>query len=423
MLFDRLLSFLGIIKEKTEKSQNEESSFHKKNIRQGRTITRNAYFRTYNKDLSPNRHDIETGNIILNENFVKQSSADKFKKVLFIWTYRTFIFCLLSIQPIYQLYNITVDNRSREIVDLAGIVFSLIPPTQYILFLIYFSSDHFESFLSNRKRELVYFIIFSCIINIVINLIIIWGVGNVQENDGEFPRFGIFSRPIKILTTLFLLFSWFYGKTVVYTNLVCFCFVFYKHTKIIQNFVKKLEKTKDINTLSIDSITNELLYIRHDLEESIDMFKNIFSIFTILGAIGFGFFLERIKTGNFLLFPWTQFVIYVIIQIIFLLTIIRMNFHKEILIGYIRQPKFVDRFLTRYTAVDIQKKFEDNQLIILNMVEENATTIDWIVLNSLSNETWTEFKVMGIDISDGSLIKKGIVMVTLIVAFMNYIST
>ena len=59
---------------------------------------------------------------------------------------------------------------------------------------------------------------------------------------------------------------------------------------------------------------------------------------------------------------------------------------------------------------------------MLNLEEENASMMDWIILDRLLNEKWAEFSVMGIDVSDGTLIKRGITLVTLIVAFTAYIN-
>lgn len=56
----------------------------------------------------------------------------------------------------------------------------------------------------------------------------------------------------------------------------------------------------------------------------------------------------------------------------------------------------------------------------INLQEENSSTLDWLILDRLLNEKWAEFKVLGIDISDGELIKRGIATVTILTAIYTY---
>jgi len=46
------------------------------------------------------------------------------------------------------------------------------------------------------------------------------------------------------------------------------------------------------------------------------------------------------------------------------------------------------------------------ELILFNIVEENASTIDWLVLNSILSEGWNGFSILGINITDLSLLKR-----------------
>ena len=50
------------------------------------------------------------------------------------------------------------------------------------------------------------------------------------------------------------------------------------------------------------------------------------------------------------------------------------------------------------------------QLVTLNVAEESATTLDWIVLGNILSEKWLDFTIFGISTSDGQLIKKSITL-------------
>ena len=214
---------------------------------------------------------------------------------------------------------------------------------------------------------------------------------------------------------------------VLYLNITCFTLVFCKHCKILNEYINKLENenVSKNSSLTINIIIQEILSIRHSLDKSINHFKNIFSSITLLGAMGFAILIERIKAGNIDLFHWASFIIYFIVQIIFVIVIIRVSKHQNYLSTYIKEPLFVEKFIKRYTIGDVKKRFENKnpELLIINMEEENASTIDWIILNKMVKEKWTEFSVFGIEIQDFNLIKKGILLVTLIVTLNSYINT
>lgn len=443
-LFGFLLVFLGLRKSTKIKKTRRNSLKkmiqrkvickkirHPERQRQPRNLIRNIYREVYNEELSPTMqsiysNDSESEGDSDSEQIPTQhkvnSTIKKWYYSLISWGYSVIISMFLLVQPIYLLYYIFTHENIQFY--WSSFFFGIIPFVQYILSLIYFRTSHFEDFYLSKEyvdpkcfpsmNVFVVLIILGTFVSNILNQLVLLGMFNLERDDGEFPNFSDYQyRP---LISLFLWIVWTYGRFTVFTNLTIFSLVFCKHCKIIHNYVKKLERNCSINALTINTITQEVLNIRHNLEESIDLFKNIFSSFTLLGAIGFGFFMERIQNGNFELFPWHLFVIYALMQIVFLVIVLRVSSNKESLSDYIRQPKFIDKFLKRYNTWEIQEKFKgDINMVQLNILEENASTLDWMVLNDIFNEQWTEFKVMGIDISNGALIKQGIVIVTLIV--------
>ena len=444
-LFYNVLLFLGLrrnTKIKQKDSKNKFIEIVQRNIIQQqstkqtktpRNLTREIYKRRYNKDLSPNTSPVqeERGEIKLNINIEKsikrKEKRKKFFKVIISWTYTTFIFCVLCISPIYTIFNITKNQYNNNFLY-SSLFFLLIEPTQYVLSIIYFGTPHFENFYLNKNNfdpqcfpTTNQFVILIVAILIVLGIINFLFISNIFVHNLDTPILLSGNQSIDFTIRLF---SWIYGRLTLYVNLLCFSLVFCKHCKIIQDYVKKLENENisNANILSINIITQDILSIRNELEESISKFISIFSSFTILGAIGFGFFIERIKAGNFDSFPWNELVIYIIVQVIFIIIIYRVSSYQKDLIDYVRQPKFVEKFLKRYTIRDIKEKFEDPIMISLNLDEENSSQLDWIILDRLLNEQWAEFNVMGIDISNGELIKRGIALVSIIVAFNTLIN-
>ena len=436
-LFYNLLFFLGLRKKDPVITNNYTFSniFLRKLITQKETknnakslprkITKLVYQKEYQRDLSPTNNIISIidniPKITININMEQNELWESF----FSWCYSLFILIILSVQPIYLLYFLFVNPDHNFNFYIAIFFFELIIPIQYILALIYFSQDHFErSYVQNPNycfpslnRLTLLNILFTSITTILNYFIINQRINFLDQNDGEFPLFNSFSLTKRIFISIFLFVSWIYGELIVINNLICFTLVFCKHCKIIKNYVRKLEE-ENKGIVTLNDITQDTLFIKTRLEESIDKFIGIFSSFTLFGAISFGFFIERFRNNNFNFFPWASFIIYLIVQIIFLVVVFRVSNNKDNLSKFIKQPYFIKRFLKRYTTKEIKEKFEecDTKLIILNIEEENASTIDWIILNNIMDKEWANFCVLGISLSDFELIKRGLVIVALIVS-------
>ena len=58
----------------------------------------------------------------------------------------------------------------------------------------------------------------------------------------------------------------------------------------------------------------------------------------------------------------------------------------------------------------VMNKTKDINVVTLNIIEETATTIDWLILGNILSEKWLDFTIFGISTSDGQLIKKSITL-------------
>jgi hypothetical protein len=60
--------------------------------------------------------------------------------------------------------------------------------------------------------------------------------------------------------------------------------------------------------------------------------------------------------------------------------------------------------------------------MILCIEQENATSIDWMILEKLTSYKWMDFSILGISTQDGSLIKKVITFSSLIYFISSYVN-
>lgn len=458
--FNKVLIFTGLRKDSNYKSTEYKGlvNFFKRNIisskksmqditykfSQPRTITRNIYEKTYKRSLSPSFDDeiVEIPNIVglnnvkenkeLNKQFRKEILKNKIKKNFLIsmsWFYTIFINLCLFFQPLYTF--IYVIKHEKNLSLYAPILcFDLLYPIQYTFGILYFGKDHVENFYIEKKKyininfpdldKVVFFCIIFVLIFMIFNFISLY-TSYLASGEFIFQGFEDLNKIQKILVTIFLIFSWFIGRLTLIIHISVFCLIFCKHCLILKEKVKKIHNKKEM--IQINNLSLKILEIRHDLENSIENFSNFFSVLTLLGAISIGFLIEQIKTGQYNNFPWISLIFYSIFQILFLILVLTVDGYREKLFTYIRSGNFVKKYLCRYSEKDTIDKFGNNtQMILLNIGEENSTTMDWVVLNSILTEGWHEFRIFGIPVNNFGLVKRGIALVALLLTFQSYFS-
>lgn len=465
-LFSKLLVFTGLRKEYVVSSTENKGIINfikrrtitsKKEIlyakdndiySQPRNITRTVYERTYNRALSPIGHirndvvidvppiqglDNVGNNDELREQFRREQLKDDIKenlKITFSWLYTFFIILILWVQPLYTLIHVIKENKDLTF-HMPTLCFDFIYPIQYIFCLIYFSNDHFEDFYLGKEKELnkkfpsreiiVIFSILFVVAGILFLFIGLFVKNDIIYPDLIFPELFSFNLASQVFIIITLTVSWIMGRITLFIQVCVFCITFCKHCLIIKKFIKFISKEKPDDLITINGLSMKIIQIRYDLETSVDNFKNFFSALTLLGAVSIGFLIEIIKEEKYDGFPWISFSFYLIFQLIFLIIINKVENYRENLVSYIRNGRFVKKYLYRYNENEIAEKFQDNtDMIVLNFSEENSTTIDWLVVNNILSEGWSQFTVLGIPVSDGSLIKRGIALVTLIITFNGY---
>jgi hypothetical protein len=100
---------------------------------------------------------------------------------------------------------------------------------------------------------------------------------------------------------------------------------------------------------------------------------------------------------------------------------------KNKLIKLIESSSFINKFLIRWTQSKLKKKCKDTceikhlNKMILCIQQENATSIDWMILERLTRYKWLNFSILGISTEDGSLIKKVITFSSLIYIVLSYL--
>lgn len=370
-----------------------------------------------NTSLSPN--NINSIKSIINKNYSiinNNSYSFKFTIISFLyWLYSLFIFSILSIPVIIYANKIYKNNNFY----IPFIFFYLIYPVQYILSIIYYSSDHYykliniwdvkcndkNCYLSKKSIVCILIIIFSIIISFVTYSLSIY---NIFSSD-----YLLYNDIFHIIWIVEL----FYGRTLLLYNLFVFFFVFHIHINNLNKIVQFLEKSnwiyyrdiKDISDICIDIVIK-----KYELEDSIDKLQNIFSSSTILGTIGFITTLLNYKQYKIDIYLIILCSIYLIIQLYFFIIIYIIGEQQKKMYKSIRHPIFAAQWLHRIKQIKINNIDEQKKQFLLS--KENATSIDWIILNTFLKEEWVNFEFFGVQLNDGILIKKCFAFIGLIIS-------
>ena len=367
-----------------------------------------------NTSLSPSTNSIKH---TINKNYINTTNNNISCSIFSIiyWLYSLFIFSILCI-PIYFYINKIITENNFYIPFL---FFYAIYPIQYIFSVIYYSSDHYYKLINiwNVNCNSQYCILskksISCILVIITSLIIstityTLSIYNIFDNKNV-----VYNNIFHIIWIIEL----FYGRTLLLFNLFVFFFVFHIHINNLNEIVSFLEKSnwvyyrdiKDISDICIDIVVK-----KYELEESIDKLQNIFSSSTILGTIGLITTILNFKQYGINIYLIILCVIYFIIQLYFFTIIYIIGQQQSKMYKSIRHPIFAAQWLHRIKQFKLDNIDETKKQFILS--KENATSLDWIILNTFLKEEWINFEFFGIQLNDGILIKKCFGLIGMIIS-------
>ena len=348
----------------------------------------------------------------INRNYMHYSSKhERVKSNSYIsilsWIYSIFILLILLLPTIW--YVLKYNNLSSYY--LPYILFYGIYPTQYILSIIYYSNDHYDrllhlwdktfiknDYISITKKEFsIYCILLFVVIISSINLYYL------INGDYKSEYFDYINNNY-IYFVIFL--EWIYGRTLILFNLFVFFFTFHTHIYDMKNNVDFLEQSNWVfykDTKKISDICTDIIIKKFELEESIQFLQNIFSSSTILGTIGFVITILNYKEYGCDLYLLILCIIYIVIQFYFFIIIITISNQQTSMKQSIRHPIFASHWIQR---IKIDKRRLSQNDIQSISIEENGTSIDWVILNTILNDKWVQFEFFGIPLNDAELIKR-----------------
>lgn len=402
-MLEKLLFFLGV------KSWNINNILVRKNI-------------INNKFLRPNRNikSINLLKLLEEETPSPKLSLYKINKckkpdfntncLCVIYTiYFIIINLILLIQPIYTLVMFSKDTYKIKYLTSFFLHINL-----FIIHLwckMYFKTNHFES-INMCKAFKGTLIITSSIISIVINLV------DITSFYNEYHWLNIVND--RIVFFILISIEWIYSRLVIFLFVYTFMFVINQHINKLKKIKIQIEENEfDFEeNVCLSNLIIKLAKTKDEIEKTINLFNGIISYTTILGGISIAVFIKDVFpygfNGKFNFEDHDRYLLHPIIlytcnQIILLVNMLRYSYSRGNILHFIKSIDFINRFLTRMSTEKIIKKSNNNlNLVILNIIEDSSTTLDWLILGNMLSEKWLDFTVFGISTSDGKLIKQSI---------------
>lgn len=366
----------------------------------------------------------ETPSPILMSYEIKKSNKPNYFNLFLMWIYTFYsfvIFLILCMQPIYTIFMYTNNN---DIKYLSSLFAHLNLPVMYTFEKMYFRTNHLELHLKCKRFKIIT-IITSCIISIILNFI------DITSFYNEYYWLHLFNNNVIFFSLIII--EWVYSRLILFLFVYCFIFIMNSHISRFHKVVVDLDKNEfDFEeNVCLSNIIYEITKIRNEIEITIDFFNNIVSITTILGGVSLAIFIRDVFPENnfeinfedhdrYLLHP---IILYITSQLMLLINMTRYSYRRDTVLKYIKSVDFIHRFLTRVSTEKIMKKSGGNiNLVTLNIIEESATTVDWLILGNMLSERWLDFTIFGISTSDGQLLKKSIALGSSLLFIMSFMT-
>ena len=222
--------------------------------------------------------------------------------------YHAFIGIILIINPCYFIYKIILDFR--DLSNYANLFFMLIGFSNFIIGIKYFKKKYFFNIIKDiliykshiGKMEILYedktlsiITLLSSFLLLIINIIFSILDYNSYGIVYDFRNYTEYKYSIMIYSIINDL----YTNIILSVNLLIFIIVFFTHYNELNNEYNKLNDKidsdeDDVKNYSIEcsSICYDILWIRNQLENSIEHLQSLYLSNTLFGSIAIGFIIE-----------------------------------------------------------------------------------------------------------------------------------
>lgn len=348
----------------------------------------------------------------------KESCQQKALRILKI-VYNIFITVILSWTVIFSLYGaIAIGNQYYFYRSAFQCIFTL----HYVLLLIYFRSNHFSNVVQKSKKLNTIFDILS-ICSIVLSLLVT--VGSVLETCLTSASTNVYSDLFHYIDSpsgkwgiiILLIFNTLYNYLTFFMTILIYCIIMVNHKTNIVNYKHTIDeyiKTSTKLSNKIGIMTKDFSILHDEFSETVERLNKFFSVLNIFGLIGLFITIKSMINGNFNFINIFNSILFLIVDYVYISITQKVRKIVSDVTTIATSPLFIHKILKTqeninvtidndpFTVEKIGKITE--KCLIYNAIQNE--TLEWLVLYSTLTQEWETFKILGIEITDSTIIQK-----------------
>lgn len=346
-------------------------------------------------------------NLLNENNNINENNENNEKTVIIEYIYQLLIVLLLLFNPIYYLVN------NENINEIGFVLYKFNYIFHYIFLYFNFHKILKYKYLENKNFNNILFI---C----QILILIIVGINTYLTYN-----FKILSISKYIFIDILLNLSELYGIFIYINSILLFVLIFIKLAQDIDIVNKEIENNILSNKKKgLIKFFYNIINLKNIVTYTINDFNYILNLFTIINlfCIGLLYNIYFELSDNHKIYFYVLSSYFFIIEIICLSIILFISRTRQNIFGKIYNPLFINNFIKKYDLNTFNDNFDIeldinnmniNDITLYNILEENSTSIDWIILNITLTTKWVDFNLCGIEIYSLNCIGKISFIITL----------
>ena len=217
------------------------------------------------------------------------------------------------------------------------------------------------------------------------------------------------------------------------------------------------ESVWKFDQMSLTNLTRQIVAIRFIISQSVNRLESFYTFTTVLGALSIGPMMEyRIIDAPMIL----RLVVFLILQCIFIYFIYSISKSRDDIRKVIKSPSVMFKYLTKIKSMhnvqvlrnELAKTDNSDEISKLNKFKisayspvtfdritdleastaevelltlgyKNNAELDWIILDMVLSDEWTNFNLLGMSFNDTNVIKKSIGITSLIILGSTYFNS
>lgn len=302
------------------------------------------------------------------------------KRVLFHLFYSLFIFSIILYPLLVSLVSFI---HTRDPIIISQFLFYLIIPVQYLLAIKYYSTNHLATILRDCYQHDYYIpkdlwlVVIILVGSISMTILTTWILGSGVELISYTFLFGSdwgSGRLLLVILPFFL--SW----TVLLSNMVVFCFVFFVHLRQLRDLLEYVtgKMIWNFDQTTLTELTRQIVGIRFVISQSVSNLENFYTFTTTLGALAIGPMLEFKKYDAYAIL---HVVLFFVLQCFFLYFIYFISKVRGDILKVVKSPSVMYKYLNNIRKTNSVEKLRNDHIACMNS-GHHAGAIPYIFRNS-----------------------------------------